>query len=146
MTPAELDLHYMREALKQAHLAAQADEVPVGAVLVAGGRVIARAHNQVELLHDATAHAEMLAITGAMASLSSKYLPDCTLYVTLEPCVMCAGALRWAQLGAVVYGASDHKFGYSQYGHLLHPATILRHGVLATECSTVLKDFFKQKR
>jgi tRNA(adenine34) deaminase len=140
----------MREALKQARLAYQADEVPVGAVVVAanGGvtKVIARGHNQVEQLKDPTAHAEMLALTAAGNAIGGKWLPDCTLYVTLEPCVMCAGALQWARIGRVVYGASDEKFGYTRHGNLLHPKTVVTAGILAPECAVLLKEFFQSKR
>ena len=145
-TEAELDLRWMDEALRLAQQAAAAGEVPVGAVIVAQGRALARAHNQTEQLTDATAHAEMLALTAAMGQLRSKYLPDCTLYVTLEPCVMCAGALRWAQLGRLVYGAADAKHGYSRAGALLHPRTGLTAGVRAAESAALLQDFFRARR
>jgi tRNA(adenine34) deaminase len=138
---------FMAEALKQANLAFESGEVPVGAVIVAGNKIIARAHNQVELLKDPTAHAEMLAITSACEYLGGKYLDDCTLYVTLEPCAMCAGAMNWAQLGAVYYGASDEKRGYSLVGKmLLHPRTKVYQGVLAEESRLLLEDFFRQLR
>jgi len=142
----EQDLRYMGDALRMAQRAAEQGEVPVGALIVANGQVLARAHNQTETLTDATAHAEMLALTAAMGELRSKYLPDCTLYVTLEPCVMCAGALRWAQIGRVVYGAADEKFGYRTVGALLHPKTAVSHGVLAEASSALLKDFFRARR
>lgn len=141
------DEYYMRQALVEAETAFQADEVPVGAVMVCRNRIIARAHNQTELLTDVTAHAEMLAITAAANALGSKYLNDCVLYVTLEPCVMCAGALAWAQLGRLVYGASDDKRGFVQHGReLLHPKTQVAYGILENECSDLMKRFFQGKR
>ncbi|MBR0169290.1 MAG: nucleoside deaminase [Bacteroidales bacterium] len=141
------DEFYMREALREARAAYDEDEIPVGAVIVCGDRVIARAHNQTELLHDVTAHAEMLAFTAAAECLGGKYLTDCTLYVTLEPCVMCAGAAGWSQLSRIVYGASDPKRGFEQLGHtMLHPKTVVEGGVLKEECEELLKRFFKQKR
>lgn len=137
----------MKEALKEAHKAQEIGDIPVGAVVVSHGRIIARAHNQTELLTDVTAHAEILAITSASSFLQSKYLNDCTLYVTLEPCVMCAGALRWAQLQKVVYGAADDKGGFMRFGkQLLHPATALEYGVMEHECSLLLKEFFSKRR
>lgn len=137
----------MKEALKEAMKAREMGDIPVGAVVECGGRIIARAHNQTELLTDVTAHAEILALTSASSFLQSKYLPDCTLYVTLEPCVMCAGALKWAQLKRVVYGAADDKSGFMRFGkQILHPKTVLEYGVLENECSTILKDFFKELR
>ncbi|MCB0569739.1 MAG: nucleoside deaminase [Phaeodactylibacter sp.] len=141
------DDHFMRQALKEALVARDAGEIPVGAVVVCQNQVIARAHNQTELLRDVTAHAEILAITAASNFLNSKYLRDCTLYVTLEPCVMCAGALFWSQLGRIVYGAADDKRGFMRFGKvLLHPKTQLEYGVLMEECSTLLKAFFQQQR
>ncbi|MCU0346252.1 MAG: nucleoside deaminase [Saprospiraceae bacterium] len=141
------DEHYMKQALLEAEAAFAADEVPVGAVVVCRNRIIARAHNQTELLTDVTAHAEMLALTAAANSLGSKYLNDCTLYVTLEPCVMCAGALAWAQLGKLVYGASDEKRGFVRYGReLLHPKTQVGYGVLEQECADLMSRFFAKKR
>lgn len=141
------DEFYMHEALREARAAYDEDEIPVGAVIVCGDRVIARAHNQTELLHDVTAHAEMLAFTAAAECLGGKYLTDCTLYVTLEPCVMCAGAAGWSQLSRIVYGASDPKRGFEQLGHtMLHPKTTVEGGVLKEECEELLKRFFKQKR
>jgi tRNA(adenine34) deaminase len=138
---------YMNEAFKQARLAYEQGEVPVGAVVVAGNRIIARAHNQVELLNDPTAHAEILAITAAAEFLGSKYLEDCSMYVTLEPCVMCAGALNWSQIGSVYYGASDHKRGYTLIGkNILHPKTKVITGIMANECKKLLEDFFKELR
>jgi len=143
---AERDQRFMDEALRLAQQAADDGEVPVGAVIVAQGRVLARAHNQTERLTDATAHAEMLVLTAAMGELRSKYLPDCTLYVTLEPCTMCAGALRWAQIGRVVYGASDDKFGYTRAGLALHPKTQVTAGPRAEACAELLKAFFRARR
>jgi tRNA(adenine34) deaminase len=140
------DMRYLGEALKEAQRAGEAGEVPVGAVIVLTDRIIARGHNQTEQLTDATAHAEMICLTAAMAHLRSKYLPDCTLYVTLEPCVMCAGALRWAQVGRVVFGASDAKFGYRTVGPLLHPKTDVLAGILAEPCAQLLTDFFRARR
>lgn len=141
------DEYYMQRALEQAQTAADRDEIPVGAVVVCQDRIIARGHNLTELLNDVTAHAEMQAITAAANHLGGKYLNDCTLYVTLEPCVMCAGAIGWSQLGRLVYGAADPKRGYSQYApHALHPKTQVKSGVLAEACSTLVRDFFKRKR
>jgi len=138
---------YMREALKEACKSIDKDEVPVGAVIVANGKIIARAHNLTETLNDVTAHAEMQAITAAASYLGGKYMRDCTLYVTLEPCQMCAGALYWAQMARVVYGATDAKRGFSLcLPSPLHPATILMKGVLEKECADILIDFFKKKR
>ena len=141
------DDYFMAEAIKEAKKAALAGEVPVGAVVVANKKIIARAHNQTQLLQDVTAHAEIIAITAASASLGNKYLNDCTLYITLEPCTMCAGALFWAQIGKVVYGASDDNRGFMKHGKdVLHPATKLEYGVLHEECGQVLKKFFQEKR
>ena len=141
------DEYYMRMALAEAVRAAERDEVPVGAVVVAGGSIIARAHNLTETLNDPTAHAEMQAITAAASFLGGKYLTDCTLYVTVEPCVMCAGALAWSQVTALVYGAPDPKKGYTTTGAaILHPKTVVRSGVLAAECSEMMKKFFRKKR
>ena len=141
------DEDYMRRALEQARMAADRDEVPVGAVVVCRDRIIARAHNLTETLHDVTAHAEMQAITAAADALGGKYLDVCTLYVTVEPCPMCAGALGWAQIGRIVYGAADPKRGYSIYApHVLHPKTQVTTGVLEDECAQLMKDFFKKKR
>ena len=138
---------YMQKALEQARMAAEAGEVPVGAVLVSEGRIITRTHNQTELLNDATAHAEMLAITAACAHFQSKYLRDCILYVTLEPCPMCAAALAWTQVRHIVWAADDAKKGCSLFSpSLLHPATKLEKGILAAESVTLLKDFFREKR
>ena len=142
------DEYFMREALKEAHKAADGDEVPVGAVIVINNKVIARSHNSTELLNDFTAHAEMLAITSASNYLSNKYLTKCKLYVTLEPCLMCAGAMFWSQISEVIYGASDPKRGYTMVAkhNALHPKTKVRTGVLEEECSSILTDFFKEKR
>lgn len=138
---------YMRKALEEARRAGEEGEIPVGAIVVCRGRVIARAHNETEKLNDVTAHAEMLAVTCATAALGGKYLNECTLYVTLEPCVMCAGALAWAQLGGLVYGASDPHRGYSRLIPLvLHPRTKVVAGILEEECSALVKDFFQRKR
>lgn len=137
----------MKKALDEARLAAEEGETPVGAVVVCGGRIVARAHNLTERLTDATAHAEMQAITAAENALGGKYLNQCTLYVTLEPCVMCAGAMNWAQLRRLVYGASDEKRGFLRYKPLaLHPKTEVTGGVMAEECAALLKCFFKGKR
>lgn len=141
------DESFMREALKEAHKALEKDEVPVGAVIVCSNRVIARGHNLTEQLNDATAHAEMQAFTAATNFLGGKYLEDCTLYVTVEPCVMCAGASFWTQIGRIVYGARDEKRGYSLVAsNIFHPKTQVTTGVLADECSALMKDFFRKKR
>ena len=137
----------MRQALAEARQALQRDEVPIGAVVVCAGRIIGRGHNLTETLTDATAHAEMQAITAASQYLGGKYLPDCTLYVTVEPCVMCAGAIGWAQVGRLVYGAPDEKRGYRRFApQALHPRTEVTAGVLADECGQLVKDFFRDKR
>ena len=137
----------MKLALQEAHLAFDRGEVPVGVVIVANQKVIARAHNLTEVLNDVTAHAEMQAITAAANVLGGKYLTDCTLYVTVEPCPMCAGALRWAQLSRLVYGASDPKRGYSLISpYLLHPKTEVTSGVMANDCSDLMQLFFKHIR
>jgi tRNA(adenine34) deaminase len=139
--------YFMREALKQAMKAYEEGEVPVGAVLVCNNKIISRAYNQVELLKDPTGHAEILAITSACSHLGIKYLSDCTLYVTLEPCLMCAGALYWAQLGELVYGASDPKRGYSlKSKDALHPKTSITSGILKEKCEDILKNFFSTLR
>ena len=141
------ETHFMRAALREAEQAFIEGEVPVGAVVVYGNQIIARARNQTERLNDVTAHAEMLAITAAANHLGGKYLKDCTLYVTLEPCVMCAGALSWSQIGRVVYGASDEKRGFAAVSSaILHPKTTVAHGILHDECLVLLQDFFKKKR
>ncbi len=137
---------FMGEAMKEAQKALEKDEVPVGAVVVCNGQIIARAHNLTETLNDPTAHAEMQAITSATAFLGGKYLNQCTLYVTLEPCVMCAGALNWAQLGTLVFGASDPKRGYTNHSNLLHPKTLVESGVQIEESQKKLSSFFKSKR
>ena len=145
--PFGSDEYFMKEALKEAQKAFEKDEVPVGAVVVCSGRIIARACNLTETLNDVTAHAEMQAFTAAAAYLGGKYLDECTLYVTLEPCVMCAGAALWAQLGKLVYGAEDEKKGYQLVNYpLLHPKTEVVPGILASESSRLLKEFFKKKR
>lgn len=137
----------MRQALVEARAAAAEGEVPVGAVVVCSGRIIARAHNQTERLNDPTAHAEMLAITAAAGVLGAKYLVDCTLYVTVEPCVMCAGAIAWAQTGTLVYGAPDEKKGFRRYAAgALHPKTSVRTGILENECTEEMRAFFRNRR
>jgi tRNA(adenine34) deaminase len=141
------DEYFMRQALQEALLARKRDEVPVGAVIVCQGRIIARGHNLTETLTDVTAHAEMQAITAAAQFLGGKYLTDCTLYVTVEPCVMCAGALGWAQISRIVYGAPDEKRGYFRFApNALHPKTEVVSGMLVEECSELMKEFFKGKR
>ncbi len=143
------DEQYMHIAIQEAQKAFDADEVPVGAIIVMNDKIIARAHNQVELLNDSTAHAEILAITTAFSFLNSKYLPDATLYVTLEPCLMCSGALYWSKIGKIVYGADDDKNSYRKStGDKIpfHPKTILVGGILKDECAQLMKDFFKSKR
>ena len=147
MVVPETDEYYMRMALAEAKRAEERDEVPVGAVIVAGKSIIARAHNLTETLSDPTAHAEMQAITAATSYLGGKYLTDCTIYVTVEPCVMCAGALAWSQISTVVFGAPDPKKGYTTTGaSILHPKTEVRTGVLSAECSEMMKKFFSKKR
>lgn len=141
------DEHYMRQALIEAQKAFERDEVPVGSVLVCRDRIIARGHNLTETLTDVTAHAEMQTITAAADFLGGKYLTDCTLYVTLEPCVMCAGALGWSQVSRIVYGASDPKRGFTSFAPLaLHPRTVVSSGVLEDECAALMKSFFQKKR
>lgn len=141
------DEFYMHKALEQARLAFDSDEVPVGAVVVCRDRIIARAHNLTETLHDVTAHAEMQAITAAADALGGKYLDVCSLYVTVEPCIMCAGAIGWSQIGRVVFGAADPKRGYAAFApRAFHPKTEVVSGVLEAECSQLMKDFFKRKR
>lgn len=141
--------YFMQQALKEAQAAFDADEVPVGAVVVMNNQIIARAHNQVELLNDSTAHAEILALTSAYSVLGAKYLPEATLYVTVEPCIMCCGAIYWGKIGCIVYGASDEKNGYR---HLtkeqwpFHPKTELIAGVLESDCAFLMKSFFRSKR
>lgn len=144
---AELDEKFMREALREAKAAEAEDEIPIGAIIVFAGRVIAKGHNMTERLHDPTAHAEMIAITAATEAMGGKYLNDCTLYVTVEPCPMCAAASAWAQVGRIVYGASDPKRGYSLFTpSLLHHKTEVVSGVLAEECGGMVAEFFRNKR
>lgn len=143
----ELDEKFMQQAIIEARKALKEQEVPIGAVVVAGDKIIGRGHNQVETLSDATAHAEMLAITSAASSLGGKYLQDCTLYVTVEPCVMCAGAIAWSQLGRVVWGADDPKRGHRCYSErIMHPKTEIISGVLKEECERLMTEFFSQLR
>lgn len=147
MLTVHSDAFFMEQALREARKAFDQGEIPVGAVIVAGNQIIARGHNQTELLHDVTAHAEIIALTSAANFFNSKYLPDCTIYVTLEPCVMCAGALFWAQIGRLVYGAADDKRGFMRFGKkLLHPKTKIEYGVMEEACSDLLKAFFAGKR
>lgn len=143
----EVHEKYMKEALREAAYAAAEDEVPIGAIIVCRGKIIGKGHNMTEKLNDPTAHAEMIAITAATEAMGSKYLNDCTLYVTVEPCPMCAGALAWSQIGRVVYGASDPKRGFSLVSpSLMHPKTEVVSGVLADECGRMVTDFFLAKR
>jgi tRNA(adenine34) deaminase len=147
MTHSFPDEYFMKQALGEARLAAEENEVPVGAVIACGDRIIARAHNQTEQLCDPTAHAEMLAITSATASLGAKYLTECRLYVTVEPCVMCAGAIGWSQLAALIYGAPDKKRGFAGYAPgALHPKTEVRPGIMEAECAALMKAFFRDRR
>ncbi len=144
---AAADERYMRMALDEAHRAYEAEEVPVGAVVVCKGRVIGRGHNLTETLGDVTAHAEIQAITAAAQTLGGKYLPECTLYVTVEPCLMCAGAIGWSQLPRIVYGASDPRRGYSAFTlRPFHPRATVTSGVLADECAALMKSFFAKRR
>jgi len=152
------DIFFMRQALAEAHKALERNEIPVGAVVVCGERIVGRGHNMTETLADATAHAEMQAITAASATVGGKYLTECAIYVTIEPCPMCAGALHWSQMGRLVYGAADPKGGYRRfvtadmksYGRsgagMLHPKTVVESGILEEECVTLMKDFFRKKR
>lgn len=141
------DTYFMKQALVEARAAAAEGEVPVGAVVVAAGRIIARAHNQTERLGDVTAHAEMLAITAAAGALGAKYLTNCSIYVTVEPCVMCAGAIGWAQLSEIIYGASDEKRGFTRFApHAFHPKAIVKKGILEAECAAEMQQFFKRRR
>jgi len=141
------DGYYMKQALREAQFAFEKGEIPVGAVVVCQRQIIAKAHNQTELLTDVTAHAEIIALTSAAEYLGNKYLNDCTMYVTLEPCVMCAGALAWAQLGRLVFGASDEKKGFFRYGkELLHPKTVVLQGVMEAQCGGLMTEFFQRKR
>ena len=143
----EQDERYMKDALREAQAAASEDEVPIGAVIVCRGRIIGKGRNMTERLNDPTAHAEMIAITAATEAMGGKYLNDCTLYVTVEPCPMCAGALAWSQIGRVVYGASDPKRGFSMFSpSLMHPKTEVVSGVLSDECSAIVTEFFRNKR
>lgn len=148
MTLFDEDIKFMRTALDEAHQAFEADEIPIGAVVVCQGRIIGRGHNLTEQLNDVTAHAEMQAITAAANTLGGKYLQDCTLYVTVEPCMMCAGAIGWSQLSRIVYGAGDEKRGYSTFTnrHPFHPKATITPGVLADECKELMQRFFKRKR
>lgn len=147
MMDASADERFMREALREARAAEAEDEIPIGAVVTFGGRVIAKGHNMTERLHDPTAHAEMIAITAAAEAVGGKYLNDCTLYVTVEPCPMCAAASAWAQVGRIVYGAIDPKRGFSMFSpSLLHPRTDVSAGVLAEECGSLVSEFFRKKR
>ena len=146
-SPQNDDERYMRMALLEAERAFEADEVPVGAIVVCQGRILAKAHNLTETLHDVTAHAEMQALTAASEALGGKYLDQCTLYVTVEPCIMCAGAIGWSQMGRVVYGAADPKRGFATFApQALHPRTEVVQGVLEEECAGLMKRFFKRKR
>jgi tRNA(adenine34) deaminase len=141
------DEYFMRQAYIEAQKALEKDEVPIGCIIVSQGRIIARAHNLTETLNDVTAHAEMQAITAAANVLGGKYLKDCTLYVTVEPCPMCAGAIAWAQVSRIVYGAEDEKRGYMLYSPIiLHPKTKVAQGVMQEDCSLLIKNFFKKKR
>src|ERR1700722_9883558 len=147
------DEYFMQQALKEARLAYEADEVPIGAVVVMAGRIIARGHNQTERLNDSTAHAEIIALTSAFNHLGSKYLPEAALYVTIEPCLMCAGALYWSKIGRIIYGADDEKNGYRRGSPSsplatwpFHPKTTLTGGLLATKCAALMQNFFKDKR
>ena len=143
----DIDEAYMRKALAEAEAARAAGEIPIGAVIVCGDRIIARAHNMTETLIDVTAHAEMQAITMAANQLGGKYLPQCTLYVTVEPCTMCAGAIGWAQIGRLVYGADDEKRGFQRFApNALHPKCSVTRGVLEEECRTLMQQFFQEKR
>ena len=143
----EEDNYYMKQALVEAKVAEEEGEIPIGAIVVCQGRIIAKAHNMTQRLIDVTAHAEMQAITSASAGLGNKYLNECTLYVTIEPCVMCAGAIAWAQLGRLVFGATDEKRGFSKYANnLLHPKTVVSSGIMAEECAALMKSFFAKKR
>ncbi|MET3113163.1 tRNA(adenine34) deaminase [Pedobacter sp. CG_S7] len=145
--PAQEDEHYMRLALQEAEKAFDADEIPIGAIVVCKGRIVGRGYNLTEQLNDVTAHAEMQAFTSANQTLGGKYLKDCTIYVTIEPCVMCAGASYWMQIGRIVFGAREEKRGFISKGiHLLHPKTVLKQGVLAKECAALMTQFFVNKR
>ena len=141
------DEQYMHIALEEAHRALDEGEIPIGAVVVAGGRIIGRGHNMTEALNDVTAHAEMMAITSAAQTVGGKYLPDATLYVTIEPCLMCAGAISWAQIGRIVYGAGDSRRGYTTFtANPFHPKATVTRGVMEEECAALMKQFFTQRR
>lgn len=140
------DKYFMNKAFQEAQIALEENEVPVGAIIVANNKIIARAHNRTEILTDVTAHAEMQAITSAAAYLGGKYLKDCTMYVTLEPCNMCAGALYWSQIGKIVFAAEDEKRGYRKFNTPLHPKTKVEFGVMGEECKDILQTFFENKR
>lgn len=140
------DVYFMKKALQEAEIAFEKGEIPVGAIIVVANKVIARTHNLTELLNDVTAHAEMQAITSAANYLGGKYLKDCILYVTLEPCQMCAGALYWSQITKIVYGASDENRGFKKMGTQLHPKTQIVSGVLENECAELMRNFFKTRR
>ncbi len=143
----DIDIFYMKQALAEANEAYRQGEIPIGAVVVCRDRIIAKSHNLTELLHDVTAHAEMQAITAAAEHLGGKYLNDCTLYVTVEPCVMCAGALGWSQISRIVYGAPDEKRGFQRFApQALHPRTQVESGVMADECAELIQRFFREKR
>ncbi len=144
--PIATDEAYMREALKLAQKAYEEDEIPIGAIVVSQGKIIGKGYNLTERLNDVTAHAEMQAFTAASNYMGGKYLKDCTLYVTVEPCVMCAGASYWTQIAKIVYGTVDEKRGASRYGNLYHPKTTVISGVLAAECGDLIKSFFRNKR
>ena len=144
------DKYFMRQALVEAKAAGEDGEIPIGAVMVCRNSIIARSHNLTETLHDVTAHAEMMALTAACNTLGGKYLPECTIYVTVEPCAMCTGALGWSHIGRIVYGASDLKRGYFSHtmarNSVLHPRTIVESGVLEDECQQIVTEFFKRRR
>lgn len=146
-TEYTIEHFFMQAALAEARMAAQEGEIPIGAVVVCGGRIVGKGHNRVEALGDATAHAEMQALTAAMNALGSKYLPECTLYVTVEPCVMCAGGIAWSQVGRVVYGAADPKKGYTTYSErIIHPKVDITKGFMEEECRALMDNFFKKLR
>lgn len=146
-TDYNIEHFFMQRAIAEAKVAANEGEIPIGAVVVCGQRIVGKGHNRVEALGDATAHAEMLALTAAMNALGSKYLPECTLYVTVEPCVMCAGAIAWSQVGRVVYGTAEPKKGFTTVqGQILHPKTEVKAGVMEEECRELMEDFFKKLR
>lgn len=145
--PSQADEHFMRLALNEAKKAFDAEEIPIGAVIVSQGKIVGRGFNLTQQLNDVTAHAEMQAFTAAAQTLGGKYLKDCVLYVTIEPCVMCAGASYWTQIGRIVYGAREEKFGFSRINqNLLHPKTLLKGGVLEAECGALMTKFFQNKR